>query len=263
MIKSAKYTLVALVAAAMTSLATAQISPRPAGWTGTNGLNQFLNPLSAGQVADFTAEGLNIASDATFALPSGFTLGVPSINFNPLGGNVTVFFIGDSAGWRNDLGYVRNPLTANLSNPAVYNPLVVNLDSVTSGTPAVGTLVNNTSASINYAAGEKLDFFLNGVGDPWAAGGTWFALGTPNQFSGVDNTLHTKYKNVMIQGVSTLVIAFEDSRLSTVDGDFSDVLIAFQGITTPPVPEPSTYGLIGAAALLSLVALRRFKRKAA
>jgi len=264
MIKSVKYTFAALAIAALANLASAQISPRPASWisAGGDGFNSFLTPLSAAQTAGFTAEGVNIDSDGTIALPAGFTIGTPSIAFNPMGGTVTVLFLGESAGWNNDLGYVVNPASANLSSPASYNPLVVNLHGDLTGVPTTSNLVNNTSATVAYGAGAKLDFFLNGVGDPWNAGGTWFAFGTPNQFAGTDTTIHTKYKNTVIDGVATLIIAFEDSRHSNVDADYSDVLIAFQGVTDTPVPEPSTYGLIGAGALLGLVAFRRYTRKA-
>jgi len=265
MTKTVKYTFAALALAALASIASAQITPRPASWIGAggDGFNAFLTPLTAAQTAGFTAEGVNIASDGTIALPAGFTTGTPSIAFNPLGGNVTILFLGESAGWNNDLGYVVNPGTSNLSNPAVYKPLVVNLHGDITGVPSANNLVNNTSATITYGAGDKLDFFLNGVGDPYAAGGTWFAFGTPNQFAGSDTTIHTKYKNVVIDGVATLIVAFEDTRAGgTTDADFSDVLIAFQGVVDNPVPEPSTYGLIGAVALLGLVGFRRFKRNA-
>ncbi len=275
-INSAKYSLTALLAAAMTSIASAQISPRPASWNsaGDDGLNQFTSTLNASQVAAFTAAGVNIASDGTIALPSGFIQGTPTLalNSSTVAGSVNVLFLGESAGWRNDLGYVRNPQTANLANPAAYIPLVVNIDSSLSGTPTANNLVNNTYTTLSYGAGEKLDFFLNAVGDgSGTTGGTWFTFGAPNQFNGSDNTIHTKYTYLSIDDVSTaaydpvstLVVAFEDARFSSIDGDFSDVLIAFQGVGSNPVPEPSTYGMIGAAALLSLVALRRFKRKAA
>ena len=261
MITTEKITLAALAAALLTSIASAQITPRPASWSGASvdGLNQFLTPLAAPQATSFVAAGLNQASDATVSLP-GFTIGTPSISLNPSGGSVTVFFLGETAGWLDDFGYVRNPQTATLTNPAVYNPLVVNVDSVMSGTPSSTNLVDLTSATVNYAAGEKLDFFLNGVGDPGGAnGGTWFTFGTPNQFAGTDTSIHTAYRFLTVNGVSTLVVAYEDARRTVADGDFSDFIIAFQG-TGLPVPEPSTYGLIGAAALLALVAARRFKR---
>ena len=263
MINSVKYTFVALAVAALASIATAQIATRPVTWVGTNNLNSFLTPLTAQQTTDFTAAGVNISSHGTVPLPASFVQGkpVPPVWFNPLGGSINVMFLGESAGWKNDLGYVLNPLSSNLSDSSVYNPLVVNIDSVTSGTPANGTLVNNTQATITYGAGQNLDVFLNGVGDGNSNGGTWFAFGTPNQFAGADNTIHTKFEYANIAGLSTLIVAFEDARFNQIDGDFSDVIVAFQGVT-PPVPEPSTYGLIGAVALLGMVGIRRFTRKA-
>jgi hypothetical protein len=74
--------------------------------------------------------------------------------------------------------------------------------------------------------------------------------------------------------VDTLLIAFEDLRGPSLppggglpvippgDGDYTDFLVGFQFLPTQTaVPEPSTYGLLGAAALLALVATRRLKTR--
>jgi hypothetical protein len=69
--------------------------------------------------------------------------------------------------------------------------------------------------------------------------------------------------------VTTYVVGLEDWRLDrSSDADYSDNVIALQfftssgtPLTSEVVPEPATFGLIGAAALLGLVALRKFKRK--
>jgi hypothetical protein len=50
------------------------------------------------------------------------------------------------------------------------------------------------------------------------------------------------------------------------DWDYNDIVLALQffdknGTPLTPVPESSTYGLIGAAGLLGLVLVRRFKSK--
>ena len=60
-----------------------------------------------------------------------------------------------------------------------------------------------------------------------------------------------------------LVVAVEDWR--EFDADFTDMFFAIEiydrtGESQFPVPEPSTYGLIGAALLMGLVALRRARR---
>ena len=267
MIKSAKLTLAALLAAALVGSASAQITPRPATWTaaGVDGMNSFLSFITPAQQAGFAATGLNIDSSGFISLPAGFTQGTPTASFNPAGGSVNVIFLGESAGWNDDFGYVVNPATSNLTNPGVYNPLVVNEIGSASGTPAVGTLVNNTVTTVNYGPGQKLDFFLNGVGDPQDAGGTWFTFGTPNQFAGSDTNMHTKFENTTIAGVPTLIVAYDDSRVGdpfTSDGDFTDFIIAFQGTgSSLPTPEPSTYGLIGAAGLMVLIGVRRFNQK--
>lgn len=62
---------------------------------------------------------------------------------------------------------------------------------------------------------------------------------------------------------SVLVIAIEDWR--NFDADFTDMFFAIEigtriGQPQFPVPEPSTYGLIGAVVLLGLAAVRRAGR---
>jgi hypothetical protein len=62
---------------------------------------------------------------------------------------------------------------------------------------------------------------------------------------------------------TVLVVAIEDWR--DFDADFTDMFFAIEiydrtGESQFPVPEPSTYGLIGAALLMGLVAVRRARR---
>ncbi|PTY06460.1 hypothetical protein DB347_12885 [Opitutaceae bacterium EW11] len=110
-------------------------------------------------------------------------------------------------------------------------------------------------------------------------GGLFYAF-DGNRFSGSDSSVHTRWQvrdvtttyfngvTTVTEAVPTLLVGFEDTRLgvSFYDGDFNDFVFGFQFLPTQsntPVPEPSTYGLLGGVALMGLVALRRFKRKAA
>jgi len=68
---------------------------------------------------------------------------------------------------------------------------------------------------------------------------------------------------------TTYIVGLGDWRLDRgSDADYSDTVLAMQFYTLSgapfepgAVPEPSTYGLIGAVSLLGLVALRRRMRK--
>jgi hypothetical protein len=69
--------------------------------------------------------------------------------------------------------------------------------------------------------------------------------------------------------VATYLVALEDWKINNgSDSDYTDLIVGFQfysvsGTPFTPVPEPSTYTLIGACVLLGLVALRRIKAKKA
>ena len=258
--------IAAIFAAVFVLSANAQITPRPPSWTGTNALNAFgSNLVSPADQAAFHATGLNLDdSSVPPVLPPQFVgPAAASAWFNPLGGSVKVIFLGETSGWQNDFGYVVKP--AVLSNPAVYNPLVVNYTASPYGTaPAPGLLIDNTYTNVSYGAGQTLDFFVNGVGSPGNPGGTWFAFGDPNQFASGDTDIQTKYWSTTINGVSTLFVGFEDNN-NLLDNfqshDYTDFIVAFQGVSAP-VPEPSTYGLLAAIALLGVIMMRRFQRTA-
>jgi hypothetical protein len=256
------YLFATLFTAALALNTNAQITPRPVTWTGTNGLNAFgSNLVSATDQTAFNATGLNRDDTSSTLLPAGFVgPATPSIFFNPLGGSVKVVFLGETAGWSNDFGFVTKPTI--LTNPANYNPLVVNSIGSAYGTaPGLGLLTDNTFTTVTYGAGQTLDFFVNAVGGPGNPGGTWFAFGSPNQFAGGDTDIQTKYWNTWINGIPTLIVGFEDAnnKLDSFQShDFTDFIVAFQGLSSP-VPEPSTYGLMAALSLIALAVVRHRK----
>lgn len=269
--------LAATVAAALASTAIAQITPDPVG------PNLFVAPSAAnalnysgsllGQL--YFDSGANAPSPYVNNTMPGvtFTAGFPVVPFLPAGGTIKTIFLGESAGSLNDFGYV--VAGSNLALAASYKPLSTNIDNNTGG------IASGYEAYINYAAGTTLDFWVNNPGT-LAPGGAYFAFGpTTSAFAEGDATSHVKYTwtnvtteyfngvSMVTAPVSTLVIAFEDLREDDglpgsapvpVDGDYTDFIVAFQFLPTQvPVPEPSTYGLMGAAALLGLVGYRRFK----
>ena len=271
--------LAATFAAALATVASAQINPAL-----PTGINAFVAP-SAFNAASYAAT-LNqfyLDSSGNVPLPNlgGFTSTPPPVSFLAGGGTVKAIFLGETAASLNDFGYIRyNPATPDFTNPANYVALSTDIDNNTNG------LASGYETLVHYNGGTKVDFWLNnpapfnpGQGGAYFSfildGSTTTSFTTPN-----DLTLHIKYAtyNVLteywngsafVQGlVPTLVVAFEDlsalpgsgnNAPTPADGDYTDFIFAFQFLPNQAVPEPSTYGLMGAAALLGLVGYRRFK----
>jgi hypothetical protein len=287
-----KIHLLAVTSIALAVSANAQIIPDPVGVNTFTAASAFNTNSYA---AKFGAGGMGLYFASQSFAPSAT---VNSWNFvtqtsdifgatNPFlagGGSVKTIFLGESAGSGNDFGYIK--VGANLGSSASYTPLVTNIEN--SNQPG-GTFQSGWETLAHYGAGEKLDFWLNNPGT-FAPGGTYFSFlqgGVGSAFAGGDPYTHVKYSwttvlteyvnssGVTVQGnVDTLLIAFEDLRgpvvppggapLPTInpgDGDFTDFLVAFQFLPSQlvAVPEPSTYGLLGAAALAGLIGYRRFK----
>jgi hypothetical protein len=278
--------LAALIAAALASSASAQLAPDPTG------VNLFTVPSAANQAnyaADLGPGGLNLYFASQANVPSAevntwtnvtSTASIsPSIPWLAGGGTVKTIFLGESAGSLNDFGFIRSG--ANINNVASYNPLATDISNPSP------FIQSGWETLVNYGAGEQLDFWLNNPGT-FIPGGTYFSflLNTVGStFAGGDPYTHVKFKwtpvtteftdtngNLVTGEINTLLIAFEDARgpalpggaLPTIppgDADFTDFIVGFQFLNTQPspVPEPSTYGLIGAAALAGLVGYRRFK----
>jgi hypothetical protein len=284
--KNKVHTLLIAAAATLAVSASAQITPDPVG------INTFAAPSAfntASYLAKFGPAGMDIYYASQANLPSAqvatWTFVTQTSDISPVipwlagGGTVKTIFMGESAASLNDFGYIKS--TANIASAASYVPLATNISNPSA------FIQSGWETYANYGAGEQLDFWLNKPTDAFGAGGAYFSflLNTVgSQFAGGDPYTHVKYQwttvlteyqdgsGVTVQGnVDTLLIAFEDLRgpalppggLPTIppgDADYTDFIVGFQFLPPQtPVPEPSTYGLMGAAALVGLVGYRRLR----
>lgn len=202
----------------------------------------------------------NISSDATETQPDTSAWGTSSAALNAQlstvktnGGAMRIVLLGETAGWSNNFGVniggVSSTLLAGIQSP-------VNMQF---GDWIYWTFEANTTASF--------DLWFQSTGEAPMGGATYsiFNATTNVRISdafGVQN--YTDAQNST--NLTTFLVGVEDWNLRAgSDADYNDLLFAVQftsgGSPFTPVPEPSTYGLIGAAALLGLVMVRRFKAK--
>jgi hypothetical protein len=288
--------LAATFAAAMVSSVSAQILPNPSGVNLFNNplfIENVANYQAAfGNVGSpngnlYIDSGANVTPPAIAGWNNLNPAPLPPGTFLAGGGSVKVIFLGETAGNNNDFGYVKFPNVGGINNTANLQYLATDIENSLNG---AGNVRSGQEAYVNYGAGETVDFFLYNSGDPFANGGlgAWFVLGQ----NGLEAYLHgnaipgyqhyrwttqsvwTKYVDAnlnFVEGyVDTLLVSFEDFTFAQTNpndappigipnADYSDFIFAFQFLPSQAVPEPSTYGLMGAAALLGLVGYRRFK----
>jgi len=216
---------------------------------------------------------------------------------NAEGGFIRSIFLGESARWLNDIGYTYDGKPTPTSNTSTSNSFTVlsNIQSL-AGTPAPVNVAFGDYFDVKLGAGlaSKFDFWLNGVGafgattpssttyggvytvfdqsnsNPvnapgnvkWTASALSVSTWVAGYIDAFGNAKGNEFKNI-----DTYLVGIEDWNLNTADKDYNDYMFAVQFLDangdriSDPVPEPSTYGLIGAVALLGLVAARRFKSK--
>lgn len=231
-----------------------------------------------------------ISSDATQPLPNPFGLtwgSTASANvtaalsaINTGGGSLQGMFIGESAMWLNDFGYTYS------GNPAGPNSYTL-FENIRSGTGPGANVAFGDNFRINFTVGSaaNFDFFYNSSGSTNASGTTTmggvYTLFNPSNSSPVPpgGPLVLWAQNpIMVNtwvpsigayaDVATYLVALEDWRFNNgTDADYTDLILGLQfynaaGTPFAPVPEPSTYGFMGAIALLGMICYRRFRLKA-
>ena len=270
-----KRIITAFAAIALIAQANAQLwdgSALPPSFETTFAISPTLDPY-------FVPPGPGPAGLSEFDSDSGFDFSLAEFGTKPIGIDeaggwfdastfavsldagdlVRITYLGKTAGAINDFGL-------NFGGSNAYGAGAYTLwESITNTAPAFGE-----QFSFVAAASTSIDFWLNAV-DP-TQGGTYSifdpASSVPSNsgLPGFDYSARGRVFNVndSISGNdrTVLVIAIEDWR--DHDYDFTDMFFAIEipriGEPQFPVPEPSTYGLIGAMLLLGLVAVRRARR---
>ena len=242
--------------------------PLPDPWGGTYVIDPYFVPDGSGlsefdqdtgiefSLAEDGTKPMGITEDNGWLDASTFALTLQESD------NVTITFLGNTALWNNDFGI-------NLGNMNVSGGTASTIwESVTNTAPEFGSQVGFVQGANDPTL---IDLWLNS--NNTERGGTYSVFypetsvpensGLPSFDYSARGKVFNVFDDIAGMDRSILVVAIEDWR--NFDADFTDLFFAFEigtrfGEGQFPVPEPSTYGLIGAMLLLGLAAVRRARR---
>jgi hypothetical protein len=242
----------------------------PTHWDSTSSIGSF-KPVST---TDGTANINSAAYNPTglpFAAPIPMSLQSRLTTLNTNGGIIRTIFLGESAQWVDSFGYTYSGAFAGPESFTAFAKVEANPSS---GIPVNAEFGQYFDVNLAAGAATKFDFWFQGENATY--GGDYTLFHPSDSSPASENVLWGQQSitantwNATLNAyvdVSTYVVGIGDWRQGQGrDGDFSDGVYAFQFYTPSgapdltAVPEPSTYGLIGSAALLALVALRRYSR---
>jgi hypothetical protein len=265
-----KRTLLICAFAALPLISNAQLwngDPLPPAWDGDYVIDPYFVPPGPGP------DGLS-----EFDMDTGFEFSLSEFGDKPAGITeaggwfnaadfaiqlvpediVRITFLGKTAGWTNDFGM--NLGGTNVSGPGAYTLW----ESITAFAPGHGAQTGfvqgaNDPAMIDFwlnsneqIHGGTYSMFFPGTSDPSNTGLPLYDYSARGRIFNVNDSFSDTDRSI-------LVIAIEDWR--DFDRDFTDWFFAIEvsdrfGEQQFGVPEPSTYGLIGAMLLLGLVVIR-------
>lgn len=242
------------------SMLSAQFTSLPPAYGGGATDPYYQTMLTDTGYNPFTMDG---SSTAGWDLPPSLTSGV---DFDP-SGYMRVFFVGQDAAWANSTLGIRLGGATSQYDP---NASLPGLDfSIFDASVGYGFTV-----TIPLDGHTSFDFWLS-TQNPDTQGqygtdrlGIWSMFTPQHNNPNVPQTVQGKGTEIVYNGEIFHLYAWEDVYRDheTSDDDFNDFVFAvqfFHGDDTPfsPVPEPSTYGVIGVLGLLGVISLRRFKTK--
>jgi len=295
-----KLKLLALMLVTLNCQAQLAVLPPPSVADGVEVQNIGLNAGASNWENPAGLMAYQIASDANYLTTHlGAPDNVLGLNWGPLlpasiqshlssidqnGGTIRVIFLGESAGWLNDFGYTRNILPQNEGSFTVFE----NIQAVNPSNIQFGQYFD-----VGFLPSDNVfdfDIWLNGVGSMGednqgglfsGVGGVYTAFRPENSDPFLDagnvkwsqsslfvNTWIDSLNNGLggFSSTSTYLVGFEDWRLNqSADQDFNDFVVAVQffredGTPFTPVPEPSTYALLGSLSLAGLCLIRKIKK---